>query len=321
MRYNTIGISLTNKCDASCEICCVDSSPFKNTVLDEREIKKYLNEIDTIPEIKIVAFTGGEIFLKYELLLSMLEFVKNKGKQSAVITNGSWATSKSKSNEIVRELKNLGVISATVSYDQYHGEYVNLIQIKNAISAFKESGIPIGIQAVVFNDAQMDSWINKLISKLGDVHIDFVQGLPVGRADSSKWNERLIREQTKSDLYCRKNGTFFIDSDCSIWPCCSPLAQKTDLMLGSIKTQSIKISWMHLQNHLILNLLRRYGFDFFINLIIGSTDIELPNVVTNACELCSILFSPENLPKIINYIRREHSYNYKHAERRKSHDN
>lgn len=70
--YDTLGFTIHRVCNASCSICCFSSNPSCEEKLDVNRIKEYIDESESIKEIKTIAFTGGEPFLAYEVLTELI---------------------------------------------------------------------------------------------------------------------------------------------------------------------------------------------------------------------------------------------------------
>ncbi len=75
MNYNTIGISLNKRCTAQCKICCVSARKYETNELSVELIERYLQDLKNIDVIKMVCFSGGEVFLDGEFI--KLSNIKN----------------------------------------------------------------------------------------------------------------------------------------------------------------------------------------------------------------------------------------------------
>ena len=66
--YNkTVSINLDSKCNASCDHCCFSCSPSSTLKMEDSYIKDIVLEFSQNPNIEVISFTGGEIFLNYKL--------------------------------------------------------------------------------------------------------------------------------------------------------------------------------------------------------------------------------------------------------------
>ena len=78
--------NLTNKCNVSCDFCCMSSGPNKNTFLNFNRFKEILDESDDFFELQL---EGGEPFLHPNFYL-FLEYANYSGRCKKIIisTNG-----------------------------------------------------------------------------------------------------------------------------------------------------------------------------------------------------------------------------------------
>ncbi|NSS06688.1 radical SAM protein, partial [Enterococcus faecalis] len=88
--YESVVVNLGARCNASCEHCCFSCSPTKKEALDKNEVINLVENFSNNPKIKTISFTGGEIFLNYPFLYSLLKIVNSSGKISTLISNGFW---------------------------------------------------------------------------------------------------------------------------------------------------------------------------------------------------------------------------------------
>lgn len=303
MNYNTIGISISKQCTAKCKICCVSANMCESDELSERQIEYYLQDLKDIDSIKMVCFSGGEVFLKYEKLLQLVKYVNKCSKQVAVVTNCFWAYDQESTYSKLKRLSDNGLNELTISYDVFHEEYIEILNIKNVITVCHKLNIPVSIQTVILNHSKNEEWINKLGCQLQDVKINYVPAYPVGNAEKNFAYEHFIRNTKKKGLFCRKNGSFSIEADGTIYPCCSPYIVKTALIIGNIHDNiTLMDTYEKLEKHMILFMLRNYGFDFFVN-VAAKLNIEVPDKLIASCELCAIFFNKNNIKKFIPYIK------------------
>ena len=59
--YNTLAVSLTQKCNAKCKMCCFNCGPQKTKELKENEVYNLIDQCEK-SGIKTISFSGGEPF-------------------------------------------------------------------------------------------------------------------------------------------------------------------------------------------------------------------------------------------------------------------
>ena len=65
MYGKSVSINLNSKCNAMCDHCCFSCSPKSTIKMKDSYIKDTVLEFSKNPNIEIISFTGGEIFLNY----------------------------------------------------------------------------------------------------------------------------------------------------------------------------------------------------------------------------------------------------------------
>jgi YydG family peptide modification radical SAM enzyme len=293
-------VILGNKCTAKCEMCCLNASPQCNEKIDYKQISEYILSSKEMPEIKIIHFSGGEAFLYYKDLLSLIRLCTDIEKSTSVITNGFWATNYEITLQRLKQLKEAGLYAIGVSYDEFHAKFISINNIKNILRASKELDLRTSVQAVIINGSENGDWIDMLGEDIADVIVNFITCDNVGEATINLNDSQFIRNIRSDGCVCRKGGTFSVLYDGSVWPCCSPSVYETELVVGNIHNNSktVKATYDRLRSNLILKVLRNRGFDYFKELSNKYLDLEVPDKVISSCELCKLFFSRENIEKI-----------------------
>ena len=304
MRYRNLGITLTRKCSASCDICCFSSSPSCCESLDEEIVKKFIATSEHVLGIEFIAFTGGEPFLDYDLLLRLVKFSTSIGKKSTVITNCFWANTQEIANERLRELKQYGVVRVSLSYDKWHSQFVSSDNVKRVVKACNEHMLPVRIGLVCLKDDK----VGELIDNLGDeglnVVFQTVPCLPVGAARDNLEESQFLKNTPNPPLPCIYDGNLVVSYDGKIYPCCSQMVVDTALCVGDYRTDTVEEVLKRIKNNGILYLLRNRGVDFFLDEA-KKLGIEVPDKVVNQCELCALFFKEENLKLFLPFVKKE----------------
>jgi organic radical activating enzyme len=282
----------------------------KISKLDIHILLRYLSDIKENNDIKSVCFTGGEVFLYYDDLKYLISIIKSYEINSMIITNCSWAKNIDYTLEKLYDLKSTGLSYITISYDEFHSEFINVDCIKNVIKVSKKIGIGVSIQCVIVNNSNNGWWLETIKEELNDIKINFIPCYPVGYAELNIDEKLFIRNYDINGLKCRKGGSYSIMPDGNIWPCCSPYITKTGLLIDNIyNNTNINTTLNKLKNNIILYALRNYGFDFFINIAKNDLNMKLPSKCISSCELCSYLFNIKNIYKFIPYVSTKLSLN------------
>ncbi|WP_440952301.1 TatD family nuclease-associated radical SAM protein [Methanococcoides sp. FTZ1] len=183
--HDNLYLNITNRCSASCVFCIRDVSDGvygydlrlkKEPSLDE--ILEKLSSLD-LSKYREVVFTGfGEATLRFDILLDITRWLKEKGVRVRLDTNGH-AQLLYPERDVVAELKGAGLDEVSVSLnaeseDKYNeicrpafeGSYNAMLDFtKNAIAA----GIHTRMTVVGFNDIDIKKC--EMIAK--DIGADF----------------------------------------------------------------------------------------------------------------------------------------------------
>src|SRR5438046_36950 len=108
MYPRVIGLLLTLRCNATCAHCCFHSSPARTDCMSEEEALSYVEQAARIPGIRGISVTGGEPFVEYELLHSVISTARQNGLRSRVVTNGYWAATPQRALKKLKRLVDAG---------------------------------------------------------------------------------------------------------------------------------------------------------------------------------------------------------------------
>ena len=90
MELKALAFLLTDRCNASCGMCCFSCSPRNRALLDVSMVKDYIRQAAELGTVKSVSFSGGEAMLYYDQLRECVAFAKAHGLRSTLVSNGFW---------------------------------------------------------------------------------------------------------------------------------------------------------------------------------------------------------------------------------------
>ncbi|AJH78473.1 MULTISPECIES: YydG family radical SAM peptide epimerase [Heyndrickxia] len=304
--YNkTVAINLDSKCNASCDHCCFSSSPTSEVKMEKDYIRNLVNEFARSKTIEVISFTGGEIFLDYKFLKELMEIIKPYKKQITLISNGFWGGSQNKVEEYFKDMNSLNVVALTISYDEYHAPFVKLSSVKRIFEhSRKYPDIDVSLNMAVTKDKMS----NRILEELGDsilgIKITKFPLIPVGAAKNRISQENIHKFYNLDDedsLQCPGYEIVY-HHDGEIYPCCSPAIFETKITLREEYSQTYERTVEKLQSNLLLFIIRKEGFKWFLNILKENKKIEefgIPYEFSSICSLCVSLFNSEDK---INYF-------------------
>ncbi len=164
---------VTSRCNASCAHCATSCGPTRSDALPSPEIKRMIDEAALVKDGRPlrVDFTGGELFLDFDLLLDLVSHAAALGAEVGCVSNGYWATSEDAAMDRVNRLKAAGLHTIAISTSRFHQAFVSLRRVKRAISAARAVGLWTELKVVVTADEDGDQgaameWINQIDSHL-----------------------------------------------------------------------------------------------------------------------------------------------------------
>src|SRR5882724_8786815 len=133
LRPSSFAFHVTYTCPLTCAHCCFGSSP---EALDRLDPQYVIDCIAALPaEIKLVAFTGGEPFLHGANLVRYVERAKSRGFTTRIVTSAYFGKTVPIAEAKLRPLSKAGLDELSISWDDYHEEFVDFECVKNVASA------------------------------------------------------------------------------------------------------------------------------------------------------------------------------------------
>lgn len=185
-----IRISITSKCNLSCNYCYDDSSRNNNRKIDLKEIKCAVIE-GKKQGLVTVSFTGGEPLLEKTRLIDAISYCHDARLKTGILTNGTLVT-----KQVAEKLKKVGLSWARISLDGSCDSVnsmtrgIGIDSIVESIKHFRECDMPVILRPTItpFNLKDVENLMNLALNN--DVQrIDFQPYLPLG---NNRDNEFLI---------------------------------------------------------------------------------------------------------------------------------
>ncbi len=148
MLYPTsFAIHVTYTCPLACAHCCFSSSPENTDRLSAEVILGAIKELNR-DEIDLVAFTGGEPFLLGKTLVNAVDQANRMGFTTRIVTSAYFGKHKKTALKRLEALKRAGLDELSISWDDYHEEFVSFTSIANVFNIAKSLGISTAINIV-----------------------------------------------------------------------------------------------------------------------------------------------------------------------------
>lgn len=307
-------VIVTTKCNFACEHCSVRGSPYGKYTITRELIGKFIDELSSIPSVKLVAFSGGEPTLYLDELLYGIEYAHKKGFITRLVTNAWWARTYEEANKLIGVFKAHGLDEINVSYDDFHAKFIKVDNVANLVKAALENSLRVAIGVICLLDSYYTADnIKKILSeKIGipitelEKRVVFIedQPTPVGGASDIyvTKTDKFVHNDIKCELGCVNIGRVLAllpNGDVKV--CCghAVFQQENDpFLLGNI------------MNERLINMVRKAQqtlFYWWLHLRGPKKILEKIGVreqYVNLCHACEVI--------IKKYARQVYEYMLKH---------
>lgn len=319
----SFAIHVTYTCPLTCAHCCFSSSPNNK---DRLPIAFIIDSIKAIAplNLKMIAFTGGEPFLLGRNLALAVAEAARQQLAVRIVTSAHWATTDQITMSRLSELKASGLSELSISWDDYHEEFVDFDNVRRAFFAAKELGVTVAISIVQSASSRWTA--DRVRHEIGAAMTDsdIVTESPLnqtGRAveilpDAGIRSQRFIGPCP----YVLTGPTLSAKS--KLLACCGVIPETDELIIdhnpqpetlvSSMERagKSVLLNWLHLRGP--YEIMKHINNEFEV-------DIPTKESIGGNCEACKILFET---PKISRHIResviQKENYIYSELELLKS---
>jgi MoaA/NifB/PqqE/SkfB family radical SAM enzyme len=294
-----VGLLLTYHCQASCSHCILRAGPDRHEEVSIEDARNWIRQIAAYRNgyVYVLSLTGGEPFSNLKLLRAVMEIATENKLYISVVTNGFWATEKDRAKQLLRSLPNICFLS--ISTDIYHQKFVPFENVKNAIWAAQECGIPFYVSVTTGNMADPD--YQRIHTELLKIAIpeNICTGItfPVGRAADIKDELGYSRSSEPCPEVCQASSSPCIFPDGRVYGCIGPLfelKEQQPLYLGNLREHLVAEIFDRSETNAILHALRLWGPASFLSWLrdAGMGD-HLPTafVSGSVCQACHTILS------------------------------
>lgn len=312
---SNLNLVLTYKCNLRCRHCIADCGPSRMETMTLGQATRYLDSAVAATDIGHVGYTGGEPFLFYNLMRSLMDYAyQTYGLPQGVVTNCSWATTPNKARVRLKELSACGLRNLTVSCDSFHLEFVSAEAIKYVVHAALELGLAICINSAVTRNgsvcktnvpallslSQEDLEQNVVVKELGP--------LLVGRAAREISHQELI--DTEHEQYFDGNCPYVIRTptiapDGSLFACCcfgdaeNQPAEKIGYV-GNVDEVELASLFESMENNLLFNLLANRGPYALLKMVLDRTPRQgIRGRYFCTCDICVELHHNPGIRRVL----------------------
>lgn len=206
-KIDYLRLSVTDRCNLRCHYCMPEEGikfVERNALLSYEEMLRLCAILST-HGIKKVRITGGEPFVRRDLIQFLSKLVDIDGIENVSITTNGILTGK-----FIHELKNLGIKNVNLSLDTFDRQRFTEItrrdefdQVRSTLFSLIEAGFNVKINCVVMNGVNTVDIVplTRLSINL-PVEVRFIEEMPFNGSEKQKnkptWNYIKILDQIKT---------------------------------------------------------------------------------------------------------------------------
>lgn len=297
MKKKSIGIMLTNKCNARCAICGLSCSPEENGIIEEDLLTMIIDQAKEVEGIKQIGFTGGECFLVPKLLAKGSRYAKEQGFCTSAASNGFWGSWPQE--RIDEVLDSLALDYVFFSTDVFHGQYVSAETLVSAIEACKRHGIKV---TVGIGEAKGEYSAEKFLESLGEykyyLTFDIYPFYRVGRA--TELSPDVFFPLGEPCKRCYDASMLGIRYDGTVYPCCSPAVVDSCLSFGNVRERPLAEMLRQGEYVDVYDLLHDGdSFARLMDIAVEKGLLTAGEKELSSCEICQLMFRDEGRYKML----------------------
>lgn len=186
-----VQVDITNHCNLDCRYCYNKASAFLGKEMTDEELRHVIKNVIQQLDPVVVSFSGGEPFVRKNLLLECAKMLKENGIQVSINTNGLLLN-----GQTIRAVKSIGVDSVNINieslsekrHDSLRGAPGALRRTLANLAAFKRIWDLKRVSiSVVVNRENLDDLVGiaNFVKENGFGSLHFIDMMPTSNNDSS----------------------------------------------------------------------------------------------------------------------------------------
>ncbi|MGY1984295.1 radical SAM protein [Nocardia gipuzkoensis] len=299
MRYNTLGIHLTNACNLTCGHCITDSSPQARGDLAWPQIEAAVRS--AAEHVDGVCVTGGEALLRRELALRTIRLTRSLGLRSSMVTNGFWARSLAEAQSIMFELVLAGLDKLAVSFDRYHFTPKHRAISGQLLDTLLTAGAGTSLELVVQYCGSGDDDAYDIAEQAAVRHgarLETAQVLPFGRGRNLLL-PRAVEVAEIPDGPCGVVGRPILTPEGDFYTCCGPArgaAEHSPLRLAIETAADVGEALAAAEVDPIINTIHTQGPKAMFGMLSAPTQARVSRNLLDGsmCSLCRAITDDES---------------------------
>lgn len=276
--------------------------------LTQEQIFQLMDEAADLSKDELLRFclSGGEPFLDFDLLLSVIAYGHALGGEVTCVTNGYWATSAERARDMLSKAKAAGLTHLAVSRSRFHEQFVKLKRVERVLEAAHTLQLSCAVKyARLKSDTLSNDELQIWATSLGVEKVEDFPVLPYLRESGHVADEDYIREEALPDGPCPGAIITVVESGNALM-CCAPGRNDDFLSVGRLGEVPLKRMQQRFYMGGKQQILRKHGpIHFAKEAQKRGLGHRLHSHYANACDLCAHIRNDPELAAVANEMSRD----------------
>ncbi len=294
LKFTRLILTLSEYCNYRCKHClCGDKnlSAKNGPNITYAEAIEIINSAGEVNKFNGVGFVGGEPFLRYRDMIKIADYIqKNYKFRLFIATNCYWATSYKTALEKLKPLVKNGLTNMLMSIGDFHLEFGDIENVKNALKAAQSLGIKCQVQNIItHNSSRIETFKNIFNSYIDNTTVTWTNTrcIPVGNAEKYIPYDDLIKSPLRPGG-CSIRVALNVQPNGSVKPCCGVALKIEKLTMGNAKNESIQSILNRMEANPLLNSLIIWNGPFHLAELLATNGYPeyLERDYAGSCDAC-----------------------------------
>ena len=304
-----IGFMLTDRCNISCDHCDASCGPDKTGLLPSHAIQRLMREASGVQSAKPleICFSGGEPFLDFPRLESLVRAGQELGATVTCVSNASWASSDEKGLRLLGRLQRAGLSALAVSSSGFHQQFVPRSRVERALRIAHEFGIQAHLK-LVYRRSEEDSELVDWARSLPNCRLQRIPLMPHLRKGLHPPDSEFPARNQGAEGRC-PGASLSIRETGEAYMCCTPGAFTNFHSLGDATAVPLAEIQRGFDYGSVQQILRQRGPSYFLDAIraAGHAD-RLREDYAGPCDLCTHIAGDPCLAGIAQGVARQKAH-------------
>jgi MoaA/NifB/PqqE/SkfB family radical SAM enzyme len=298
-----LGILTTARCNAACSHCFTSCGPRRTESLSREQLLALMDQAASIANDQPLkfSFSGGEIFLDFDLLLELVAHGKQLGAvEVTCVTNGYWGASMERARTILSALREAGMTHFAVSTSRFHRQFIKRRRVENVLRAARDIGLPCSVKlAFTRSDAADVEAERRWAISAGAEELQELPVLPHLSAGTVLPEDEYERTPGLPEGRCPSPWLTVTETG-DAYTCCVPDAFAPPLRLGHIRDSPLADLRQRFLLGGVQQILRTEGPIAFARAAqVRNLGDRLRTGYQGACDLCTHLATDPELARVV----------------------